>query len=115
MSKKDGILDVPIRKIWFEKIKSGEKTHEYRRCCSHWCCKTGISIDKNLVDYTGCTVNKIRFRCGQITKAADKEKTMLFEIKSISCIDGKETDLKYDGLVFDIELGKEIECLKLTQ
>jgi len=108
MSKKDRILDVPIKKVWFDKIKSGEKTHEYRRVCPHWCSKIGIFIDSGLADFTETKVNKIRFRCGQTTKSTDKDKTMLFKIKSIDCIDGEKTDLKYNGLVFDIELGRRI-------
>ena len=34
---------------------------------------------------------------------------MTFEIKDIKLIDGKNTDLHYDGMVFDIELGDRID------
>lgn len=33
---------------------------------------------------------------------------MTFEIKDIRLVDGKNTDLHIDGLVFDIELGERI-------
>lgn len=108
MSKKDGILDLPIKKEWFDKIRSGEKTHEYRRVCPHWCSNIGIESN-NLYNVDKFRKVKIaRLRCGQIVKSTNKEKTMLFEIKSISCIDGIETDLKYKGFVFDIELGRRL-------
>lgn len=108
MSKKDGILDLPIKKEWFNKIKSGEKVNEYRRDCLHWCQRIGAKPlflnEVNEYRY----VDKIRFRCGQAVKSNDKEKTMLFKIKSISYINGLETDLKTNGMVFDIKLGERI-------
>ena len=111
MSKKDGILDLPIKKEWFDKIRSGEKTHEYRRVCSHWNRALGIiripHIDGTIKEHY--QVNKVRLRCGQTAKSTDKEKTMHFEIKSISYVeDGTKTDLKYQEPVFDIELGRRI-------
>lgn len=108
MSKKDGILDLPIKKEWFDKIKSGEKTHEYRRVCPHWCRMIGTQTYRlnEINEYR--KVDKIRFRCGQTVKSTDKEKTMLFEIKSISYINGIKTDLNIDDMVFDIELGRRI-------
>lgn len=108
MSKVDGILDVPIKKVWFDKIKSGEKTHEYRRVCAHWCHMIGTNTYRlnEVNEYR--KVNKIRFRCGQTTKADDTDKTMLFEIKSIYYVDGLKSDLKYDGPIFDIEIGRRI-------
>lgn len=108
MSKKDGILDLPIKKEWFNKIKSGEKTHEYRKVCLHWCNNIGIKVNSLFKVDKFRKVKFARLRCGQTVKSTDKEKTMLFEIKSISCTGGIETDLKYKEWVFDIELGKRI-------
>lgn len=108
MSKKDGILDVPIKKIWFEKIAAGEKNHEYRRVCPHWCKNIGVRAYRLHEVNEFSNVNKIRLRCGQNVKAADTEKTMLFEIEKICVVSGMETDLKIDDLVFDIKLGKRL-------
>lgn len=33
---------------------------------------------------------------------------MLFEIKDIKLVSGKNTDLQCDGVVFDIELGERL-------
>lgn len=109
MSKNNGVLDVPIKKIWFDKIKSGEKKHEYRRVCSHWVNAIGARPFRLNEVNKYREVNKIRLRCGQTAKSTDKEKTMLFEIKSISYINGITTDLKVDDMVFDIKLGKRLE------
>lgn len=34
---------------------------------------------------------------------------MLFKIKNVSVIDGKNTDLHIDGYVYDIELGERVK------
>lgn len=36
MSKQDGILDLVVKGEWFDKIKSGEKTHEFREINRYW-------------------------------------------------------------------------------
>lgn len=108
MSKKNRILDLPIKKVWFDKIKTGEKTHEYRKATSHWCNNIGISIHcLQFVDKLR-KVDFVRFRAGQTVKSTDKDKVMYFEIKSIETINGKNTDLAIDCNVFDIKLGKRV-------
>lgn len=92
MSKENKILDLVVKGEWFDKIKSGEKTHEYRLANTYW--HTRIN---NLARPA-----KVRFRRGY-AKNAD---TMLFDIKSIKIVDGRDTDLHTDGDVFDIELGE---------
>lgn len=96
MSKQDGILDLVVNGEWFDKIKSGEKTHEYRLATDYW--YTRIN---NLVSPAP---PKVRFRRGY-AKNAD---TMLFDIRALEIVDGRDTDLHTDGDVFDIELGDRI-------
>lgn len=95
MSKQNGILDLVVKGVWFDKIKSGEKTHEYRLANDYW--HTRIN---NLVRPA-----KVRFRRGY-AKNAD---TMLFDIKSIEIVDGLQTDLRIHDDVFDIELGERVK------
>lgn len=95
MSKQDGILDLVVKGEWFDKIKSGEKTHEYRLANTYW--YTRIN---NLARPA-----KIRFRRGY---AKDAER-MLFSIKSIGIVNGLHTDLHTDSDVFDIELGEHVK------
>lgn len=95
MSKTDRILDLPVKGIWFDKIASGEKTHEYREY-SKW---HKISVFR---------YDKVRFRRGQTIKASDKANTMLFEITGIVIMPGINTDLHIKKPVFDIMLGKRL-------
>nr|DAJ76603.1 MAG TPA: ASCH domain protein [Caudoviricetes sp.] len=94
MSIKDGILDLPIKKYWFNKIKAGEKTHEYRNA-ANWDNKLG---NGKYARYT-----TIRFRQGQVVKSTDKCKVLYAKIKSVKVVDGINTDLKVKNQVFDIE------------
>lgn len=84
-----------LKKKWFEKIKSGDKTHEYRLASSHW--------EKRL---RGADIADVRLG---YPAARQVERIMRFEIKSISIINGKNTDLAVDADVFDIALGKKLE------
>ena len=92
MSIKDGILDLTIQKYWFNEIKTKRKTHEYRNIKS-W--KNKLSKPENY--------KTIRFRLGQTTKATDSTKVLYGKILSITEKNGKDTDLKTDVLVYDIE------------
>lgn len=94
MSKKNGILDLVVTKQWFEKIKSGEKTHEYRNF-QKW---KRLLANDNHYHY-----NIIRFRNGQTVKSTDVKKVLYGEIHSVSVVQGINTDLKCRGPVFDIE------------
>lgn len=90
MSKANKILDLVVTQHWFNLIKSGEKTHEYR-VVNSW---------KRITQFD---YKKVRFRCGQTTKATSKERCVHGVIKSITETDGKNTDLKINCPVFDIE------------
>ncbi len=89
-------LKLVLTNHWFEEIKSGRKTHEYRKASAYW--------ENRLQKFEfsqGCFV--------QFQKAYRKNpERMTFEIKDIRLVDGKNTDLHIDGLVFDIELGERI-------
>ena len=95
MSKENKILDLVVKGEWFDKIKSGEKTHEYRLANTYW--HTRIN---NLARPA-----KVRFRRGY-AKNAD---TMLFDIKSIKIVNGIHTDLHIHDVVFDIKLGELVK------
>ncbi len=100
-----------LKKKWFDKIKSGEKTHEYREVKKYW-----INRIKSL--YLQCVVFDdetdedsdfviyddlfCEFVCGYANKK-DKDKRLKAKIKSIKRINGTYTDLKIDKPVFDIE------------
>lgn len=106
MSKKDGILDLVVKGEWFDKIKSGEKTHEFREINRYWDQRLEKSLYpiewKNGVRFKSTDYKAVRFRRGY---AKDAER-MSFSIKSISIVNGLHTDLHTDNDVFDIELGE---------
>ena len=90
-------LKLVLTDHWFDEIKSGRKTHEYRKFTPFW--------ENRLEKFefsTGCFV--------QFQRAYRKNpERMTFEIKDICLVDGKNTDLHIDGLVFDIELGARLK------
>ena len=96
------MLTFNLKKEWFEKIKNGEKTHEYREVKDYWI-KRLFLYSKSI-----CRQNMIPlhseciFVCGYAPKEVSS-KRLKAKIKNISIIDGKNTDLKIDNDVFDIE------------
>ena len=106
------LLTFNVKKEWFDKIKSGEKTHEYREVKPYWD-KRFLNIAKKFTSYlpTYLTYTKyfntfiglpIVFKCGY-PKSDDKNKILKAKIKSIKIINGIATDLKIDKPVYDIE------------
>ena len=89
------VLKLVLKDIWFEKIKAGVKTHEYREYKDFWIKRL---LPPNKYSY-------IEFQKAY-RKNPDK---MKFEIKSIKLLDKKSAnDLNIDTPVFDIELGKRL-------
>jgi hypothetical protein len=94
-----------IKKEWFEKIKSGEKTHEYREVKDYW---TKRIVNESYEKKSGFGIVKvgipvyITFVCGYAPKD-NKSKRLKAKLKDIKIIDGKDTDLKIDKPVYDIE------------
>lgn len=109
------MLTFNLKKEWFEKIKSGEKTHEYREYKPYW----SIRIDNFLKqhqyldeddEYSSIIFDDLHceFVCGYAQKG-DKNKRLRARLISIRLIDGRETDLNINKPVYDIkfELIKE--------
>ncbi len=82
-----------LKKIWFDKIKSGEKTHEYRRVCDYWNKRIISSIMPGDI---------ICFALGYPPADAD-EKIIFAIVIEIKTVSGHNTDLKIDETVWDIE------------
>lgn len=86
------MITLHLKKQWFDKIKSGEKTHEYREVKPYW----------TKTFYGNLTGTKIAFACGY-PKVNQTEKWLFAKVKSMKIINGMQSDLKICGLVFDIE------------
>lgn len=113
------MLTFGLKKIWFEKFLSGEKTHEYREVKPYWnkrLIKKVVSNkeDLKLIDFF---INALELRpifsdlniackltLGQAPPKRDKDKRIFARIKSIKIINGLDSDLKVNKPVYDIEL-----------
>lgn len=110
------MLTFNLKKEWFDKIKSGEKTHEYREVKPYWinrianACKDEL-YKRAILDFgnnknsffMNADFENICFCCGYPNKN-DKEKILFAKIKKLALRkNGKNTDLKINNCVFDIE------------
>ena len=96
------MLTFNLKKQWFDKIKSGKKTHEYRLATDYWRKRIENWVYKikvrKLTPY-------IELRCGY-PKSTDKDKILkAVVIKQPKIINGINTDLAIDKDVYDIEFG----------
>ena len=99
------MLTFNLKKEWFEKIKSGEKTHEYREIKPFW--------TKRLVNYFDLFEEDIRtILTGKLYLEHQlliafvlgyTNKKILARCISITSKFGKNTDLDIDKAVYDIE------------
>lgn len=103
------MLTFNLKKQWFDKIKSGEKTHEYRVVKPYWEKRLGKHADFLANNETAKKIIKNKlgilpccFKCGY-PKFEEKDKILYGGIKRISVVNGKNTDLAVDCDVYDIE------------
>ena len=108
------MLIFPLKKQWYEKIKSGEKTIEYREVKDYWTKRLSplwneYTNDHNLAktwfEFTGFVQPKCKLRLGYTNKY------MTATIIAIEIVNGKDTDLHIDKPVYAIHLAdvKEIK------
>lgn len=110
-----------VEKIWFDKIKSGEKTHEYREVKDYWTDRFvknffGVSkktdsiifdvykegMESEMYDKNGYRRGAyLCFMNGMFPE--DKRVRLYARMESIRIIDGKNTDLGINKLVYDIK------------
>lgn len=114
------ILDLPLKREWYEMIERGEKTEEYRMIKPYWCVRlahcdmrlcwmrTSYNTDcqfqgkLSLINRRGYT--HVRFRYGYT------KRTMLFELESIRIGRGRpEWGAPEDNDVFILKLGNRID------
>lgn len=86
------ILDLPLKKEWYEMIEGGEKKEEYRETKEYW--------RKRL---TGKHYTHVRFRYGYT------KRTMLFELDSVTVGQGKPEWGAPKEKVYILHLGKRID------
>lgn len=103
-------LKLVLTDHWFEEIKSGRKTHEYRAMSEYWKKRFNYVPRTVGVYIPGTWLHDFPYNKVEFQKAYRKNaEKMTFLIKKVTLRRGHETDLKYDGGVFDIELGERVK------
>ena len=90
------MLTFNLKKEWFDKIKSGEKTHEYREVNDYWCKRIDNFYKKQKYNQV------CKFACGYPSND-DIDRILFAQVLDISVCNGLNTDLKINKDVFDIE------------
>ena len=105
-------LKLVLTDHWFEEIKSGRKTHEYRKATPFWISRiynTTIKCAENHLPKRSYILSIEDDFYVEFQKAYRKNaEKMLFKVKAMSIHYGRDTDLHTDDFVFDIELGERI-------
>lgn len=94
-----------LKKEWFDKIKNGEKTHEYREVKPHWTTRI-----RNHFGYLWSDIDYLKsgyiyypiLKDIILVKGYAGEK-LYARVVSIKIVDGTNTDLKINKDVYDIE------------
>lgn len=93
------MLTFNVKKEWFEKIKSGEKTHEYRVFSLYWAKRINNAFKANNFSFG----MECKFTLGY-PKKNDNDRILRAKIKNITLLNsGMHTDLKINKPVYDIE------------
>lgn len=112
------MLIFTLKKEWYEKIKSGEKTIEYREVKPYWTYRIGNELKRQAafaedmeLFYAfsrGHRIDIVNIDC--VLRLGYTKKYMTATIDTIELINGKDTDLHIDKPVYAIHLSdvKEI-------
>ena len=107
------MLIFPLKKEWYEKIRSGEKRIEYREVKPYW--------SQRILIFTGIPMpffRNIEFfpsRCPDcILRLGYTKRQMTADITKIEVVDGKDTDLRVDKPVYAIHLANVREVEECT-
>ncbi len=99
------ILDLPVKRQWFDLMKSGEKTEEFRRDCPHWrnrICKYQFFARGNCPrDF-----DFIRIRCGYTPEYIDFQCRGIFWHETGISRQYGDVRLEMPGPLFVIKLGE---------
>lgn len=104
------VLNLPLKKHWFEMIKSGEKKEEYREFTDFWKKRLVAKIDDEEEAIYFWNYDVLRFTLGY-PKAEEKDKIMYFECDGITFGESEHTEWGGDPdyPTFIIKIGKRLE------
>ena len=92
-----------LKSEWYDKINSGIKTHEYREVKPYWATRIEKFIKQEL-NNKASGFPYVEFRKGYPKLSDPKAEFFVVKVKNITIVNGLNTDLKIDKLVYDIEL-----------
>ena len=100
------MLIFPLKKQWYEKIKSGEKTIEYREVKPYWASRFAKEFEFNQYSFchVGDTLEMITYSYPVKLRLGYTKKCMSALVFKIKIVDGKDTDLHIDKPVYAIHL-----------
>lgn len=106
------MLTFNLKKEWFDKIKSGEKTHEYREYKPYWEKRIKKALGLNNSDFL-YSLNSIPYqvKAGRMTYPEitfingynPKNGILKARLLKYKITSGLNTDLNIDKVVFDLE------------
>lgn len=108
------MLVFPLKKEWYEKYKSGEKTVEYREVKPYWTkrLKNAMIDNRGKIELLllgfACLRPRIPHRCK--LRLGYTNKYLTADIEQIEVIDGINTDLQINKFVYAIHLTNIKEC-----
>ncbi len=108
------MLTFILKKEWYEKIKSGEKTIEYREVKPYWTCRIEKPFGQLFYTWIGklpsypCEFEKGLFPCK--LRLGYTTRYMTANITKIVIVDGKDIDLHINKPVYAIHLTEVKEC-----
>lgn len=118
------MLIFSLKKQWYEKIKSGKKTIEYREVKLYWKKRFYTELSKSFKRRFGlnfCPIEKMdefTVLCETDTKLTCKlrlgytDRYMTANITKIEIVNGENTDLHVNKPVYAIHLADVRECAK---
>lgn len=117
------MLIFPLKKEWYEKIRSGEKKIEYREVKPYWTKRFYSELSKKFnarffpfkfCDYESfCKYESVceeESKLVGILRLGYTKRHMTADITKIEIVDGRNTDLHIDKPVYAIHLANVREC-----
>lgn len=100
------MLTFSLKKEWYEKIKSGEKTIEYREVKPYWANRLAKVLEFNQYSFchVGDKLEMITYSYPVKLRLGYTKKCMSALVFKIEIVDGKDTDLRIDAPVYAIHL-----------
>lgn len=103
------MLIFPLKKEWYEKIKSGEKTVEYREVKPYWTIRLRHEgcLPREITPYVYEEIRGLAQPVFCYLQLGYRPETRLKAfIKKVEIVNGKDTDLHIDKLVYAIHFDK---------